>query len=108
MNENDEVEKTEVHFSEAWAVQQVAHYIQERTGLAFLPHIIEPLPARYRAAAIVALLQAATAGVIELRPDGGTSKFSKTELECSPEACDGSPLLWARIIGSDKRITGES
>jgi hypothetical protein len=60
------------------------------TGLAFVPEVI----------ALVgkdALLQAAKAELVELRPEGGLGRLSVAERDACPAMRDGTPLSWCRI-----------
>ena len=65
-------------------------------GLAFVPDIVckaaDPEQAKR------ALLRACQLGVIELRPDGGLSRFKQWELDAAPDGPQGSKLLWARVL----------
>lgn len=65
-------------------------------GLAFVPDIV--IKAANPEQAKRALLRACELGVIELRPDGGLSRFKQWELDAAPDGPQGSKLLWARVL----------
>jgi hypothetical protein len=66
-------------------------------GLAFVPKVVALLaPVLDRDAAKVALLEAASRGLIELRPEGGLGRLSEAERLACPEGPQGTRLSWAR------------
>lgn len=68
-----------------------------RTGLSFVPTIVEKLgPQLGPETASTALLAAARAGLLELRPEGGINRLSAEELALCPEGPQGTRLSWAR------------
>ena len=92
-------DETQTHFCDSWVVEQVkVHESHFELGLTFVPELVRELPAPHREAAKVALARACVAGLIELRPDGGLSRFTAEELDACPKAFDGSSLLWARVL----------
>jgi hypothetical protein len=91
-------EDTQTHFSDSWAVEQMAEHVDPAVGLAFVPTVVLELPPIHRMAALAAIKRSAVAGLIELRPDGGLGRFTQVELDAAPAAWDGSSLLWARVL----------
>jgi hypothetical protein len=70
------------------------------SGLSFVPNVVRRLaPELDMAAAKRALLDAATRGLVELRPEAGLGRLSEEELDASPAGPQGSRLTWARHIG---------
>ncbi len=66
-------------------------------GLSFVPKIVALLaPDLDRDAAKVALLDAASRGLVELRPEGGLGRLSEAERLSCPEGPQGTRLSWAR------------
>jgi hypothetical protein len=66
-------------------------------GLSFVPKIVALLaPDLDRDAAKVALLDAASRGLLELRPEGGLGRLSEAERLACPEGPQGTRLSWAR------------
>jgi hypothetical protein len=66
-------------------------------GLSFVPRIVALLaPDLDRDAAKLALLEAASRGLLELRPEGGLGRLSEAELFSCPEGPQGTRLSWAR------------
>jgi len=73
----------------------------ERTGLSFVPAVVERLaPSVDTSAAVKLLLSAAEQELLELRPEGGIGRLSETELSVCPVGPHGTRLSWAR------RLTG--
>jgi hypothetical protein len=71
----------------------------ERTGLSFVPRLMERLsPQLPVAIAHEALLDAARKEVIELRPEGGLGRLTDDELRLCPPGPGGTPLSWARRL----------
>jgi hypothetical protein len=69
----------------------------ERTGLSFVPAIVQRLsPVMTVSAAHDALLAAARRELIELRPEGGLARLSAEELALCPPGPVGTRLSWAR------------
>lgn len=69
----------------------------ERTGLSFVPAIVQRLAAAMAvSAAHDALLSAARRELIELRPEGGLARLSSEELALCPPGPAGTRLSWAR------------
>lgn len=91
-------DETQTHFCDSWVVEQVSSHIDPAVGLTFVPGVVLELSAPHREAAKVALARACMAGLIELRADGGLSRFMQDELDACPKAFDGSSLLWARVL----------
>lgn len=91
-------ETTQTHFSDSWVIEQMTAHIDPAVGLTFVPGVVLELPPAHRTAALAAIMRAAMAELIELRPDGGLSRFRQTELDAAPAACDGSSLFWARVL----------
>ena len=73
-------------------------HLDSAVGLSFVPSVVLELPPVHRASALIAIKRAAVAGLVELRPDGGLSRFRQAELDAAPSAWDGSSLLWARVL----------
>lgn len=70
-----------------------------RTGLSFVPAIVAKLSASLgRDATSRLLVEAATEGVIELRPEGGLGRLSEQELSVCPPGPQGTRLSWARRL----------
>jgi hypothetical protein len=70
-------------------------------GLAEVSAVVQTLMnmGRSREQAIAAVLAAAGEEVIELRPEGGFSRFSAAELERCPVMSDGrTRLTYARVL----------
>lgn len=94
----NEQEITQTHFSENWAIEQVANYT--RTGLdgwAAVPHILRGLPPKHRRSAFNALRIAHTLHLIEMEPLSFRDAFDALELEMCPKDASGKPLVWARV-----------
>jgi hypothetical protein len=69
----------------------------ERTGLSFVPAIVQHLsPPMTVSVAHDALLSAARCELIELRPEGGLARLSAEELALCPPGPLGTRLSWAR------------
>lgn len=60
------------------------------TGLAFVPDVVA-------AVGRDALLAAASAELVELRPEGGLARLTPAERAACPAMRDGTPLSWCRI-----------
>jgi hypothetical protein len=72
----------------------------ERTGLSFVPRVVERLmPSVSLAVAHQMLLQAARDERIELRPEGGLARLTSAELGLCPAGPGGMRLSWARRLG---------
>jgi hypothetical protein len=68
-------------------------------GLSFVPKVVDLLKVDFDlAAAQGALLEAASRGLVELRPEGGLARLSDAELLACPEGPQGTRLSWARRI----------
>jgi hypothetical protein len=68
-------------------------------GLSFVPKVIDLLKVHADlASAQRALLDAASRGLVELRPEGGLGRLSSAELLACPEGPQGTRLSWARRI----------
>jgi hypothetical protein len=68
-------------------------------GLSFVPKVMELLaPALAPEAAKKALLEAASRGLLELRPEGGLDRLSDDERAACPKGPQGTLLSWARRI----------
>lgn len=66
-------------------------------GLSFVPKVVALLaPDLDRDAAKAALLEAASRGLLELRPEGGLGRLSEAERLACPEGPQGTRLSWAR------------
>jgi hypothetical protein len=71
----------------------------ERTGLSFVPRVVERLlPSVSLAVAHEMLLQAARDERIELRPEGGLARLTGAELGLCPAGPGGMRLSWARRL----------
>jgi hypothetical protein len=69
----------------------------ERTGMSFVPAIVQRLSSDMAVAtAQEALLTAARQELIELRPEGGLGRLSGEELALCPPGPSGTRLSWAR------------
>jgi len=84
------------HSTIAATVRQMA----DASGLAFVPAVVAALGA----GAADALLAAARAGLVELRPESGLGRLTAAELAACPTMPDyftggRLPLSWARAIG---------
>jgi hypothetical protein len=90
---------TPEHNGQASLLEAIDATRDERTGLSFVPRLVErllselPLPAAHQA-----LLAAAREEVIELRPEGGLGRLTSEELELCPPGPDGTRLSWARRL----------
>jgi hypothetical protein len=68
-------------------------------GLSFVPKVVALLaPELAPEAAKKALLEAASQGLLELRPEGGLGRLSDAEREACPRGPQGTHLSWARRI----------
>lgn len=95
MCERDEI--TQVHFSENWAVEQVANWAPRGlAGWAPVPHLLAAVPMKHRRSAFNALRIAHTLLLIELAPKAYNDSFTPEELGMCPQGADG-PLVWARV-----------
>lgn len=71
----------------------------ERTGLSFVPRLMQRLLAAVPlSVAHEVLLAAARDEVIELRPEGGLGRLSAEELQLCPPGPGGTRLSWARRV----------
>jgi len=67
-------------------------------GLSFVPKVVALLADELdRDAAKAALLEAASRGLLELRPEGGLGRLSEAERLACPEGPQGTRLSWARL-----------
>jgi hypothetical protein len=74
---------------------------EERTGLSFVPRLVQRLiPHMPAAVAHQVLLTAARDELIELRPEGGLARLTEEELELCPPGPGGTRLSWARRLAS--------
>jgi hypothetical protein len=72
------------------------------TGLAFVPEVARALDGRLAGDALrAALVSAAGAGLVELRPESGIELLSPAEAAACPRGPDGSPLSWLRVVAED-------
>jgi hypothetical protein len=72
------------------------------TGLAFVPEVARALDGRLAGDALhAALVSAARAGLVELRPESGIELLSPAEAAACPRGPDGSPLSWLRVVAQD-------
>ncbi len=68
-------------------------------GLSFVPKVVALLaPDLDGDAAKAALLEAASRGLLELRPEGGLGRLSESERRACPEGPQGTRLSWARRL----------
>jgi hypothetical protein len=75
-----------------------------RVGLSFVPTVIDRVASDLdRAAAQRVLLEAASRGLVELRPEGGLNRLSDAELLACPEGPQGSRLSWVRRLPDEAR-----
>jgi hypothetical protein len=73
----------------------VAH--DDGLGLSFVPKVAGLLAADLDAATVKrALLEAASCGLVELRPEGGLGRLSDAELQACPDGPQGTRLSWVR------------
>jgi hypothetical protein len=74
---------------------------EERTGLSFVPRLVQRLiPHMPAAVAHQVLLTAARDELIELRPEGGLARLTKEELQLCPSGPGDTRLSWARRLTS--------
>jgi hypothetical protein len=72
------------------------------TGLAFVPEVARALDRRLAGDALrAALVSAARAGLVELRPESGIELLSPADAAACPRGPDGSPLSWLRVVAQD-------
>jgi len=72
---------------------------EERTGLSFVPRVVQQLiPHMHAAVAHQMLLTAARDELIELRPEGGLGRLTEEELALCPPGPGGTRLSWARRL----------
>jgi hypothetical protein len=70
-----------------------------KVGLSFVPKVVGLLSVNFgHATAQKALLEAASRGFVELRPEGGLGRLSEAERMACPEGPQGTRLSWARRI----------
>jgi hypothetical protein len=70
-----------------------------KVGLSFVPKVVGLLSVNFgHATAQKALLDAASRGFVELRPEGGLGRLSEAERMACPEGPQGTRLSWARRI----------
>lgn len=75
---------------------------EERTGLSFVPRLVQRVITDMPAAvAHQVLLAAARDELIELRPEGGLARLTEQELELCPPGPGGTRLSWARRLASN-------
>lgn len=66
-------------------------------GLSFVPRVVQLLGRELGVGtAKSALVEAASRGLLELRPEGGMARLSRAELELCPPGPQGTWLSWAR------------
>jgi hypothetical protein len=71
-----------------------------KTGLSFVPAVVETLAEQLDAALVgKLLLSAARKDLLELRPEGGIARLSEAELSVCPPGPQGTRLSWARRLG---------
>ncbi len=78
----------------ALVVDAVRQHASPTTGLAPVPAIARALGRDVRDA----LLAAAAAGLVELRPESGVGLLAAADAELCPRGPDGWPLSWAREL----------
>lgn len=95
----NEQEITQTHFSENWAIEQVANYAARSCrGYASVPDILHALPPKHRRSAFNALRIAHTLHLISLEPDTNLlAVLSSEEMDMCPKDASGQPLVWARV-----------
>jgi hypothetical protein len=72
----------------------------KRTGLSFVPSLVQRLSSEMPVAvAHEVLLAAARQELIELRPEGGLARLTNEELGLCPPGPGGTRLSWARRLG---------
>jgi hypothetical protein len=83
-------------------VEVVRETVDPRLGLAFVPAVVRKLrTGGYEpAAALRALLDAAGASLIELRPESGLSRLGPEDLALCPPGPEGTRLSWARPLAA--------
>ena len=70
-----------------------------KVGLSFVPSVVGLLSADFdRTTAQEALIEAASRGLVELRPEGGLGRLSDAERMACPEGPQGTRLSWVRRI----------
>jgi hypothetical protein len=94
-----EQEITKTHFSENWAVEQVATHMHRGIGgWACVPNILRDLASKHRRSAFDALRIAYTLRLIEMRVENSSDDpISADELAMCPQSSDGQALAWARV-----------
>lgn len=74
-----------------------------KSGLSFVPAVVEKLAPRFDALAVGRLLLgAAQNDLLELRPEGGIARLSEAELALCPRGPHGTRLSWARRIAGGR------
>lgn len=81
----------------ALVVQAVRRHASPTTGLAPVPAIARALGGALPDVR-EALLAAAAAGLVELRPESGVGLLAPADAELCPRGADGWPLSWAREL----------
>ena len=66
------------------------------SGLAFVPTVVQSLQMPVDQVQRL-LVEEASQGHLELRPDSGAARFTEAELAAAPCGPDGSRLLWIRL-----------
>jgi hypothetical protein len=80
---------------------------RSNNGLAFVPNAVDRFPEYEREVLFGHLLQLYSEGLIELRPDSGSIRFTTDELNASPPGPMGSRLLWARICEPEEQTVDQ-
>ena len=83
----------------AMVIEAVRRHASATTGLAPVPAVTRALADRLPDQAVrAALLAAAAAGRLELRPESGVGLLAPADAALCPRGADGWPLSWAREI----------
>gem|GEM_PF-2272633 len=77
-------------------LETVRQKVNPAVGMAFVPAVVQTLQLPVDQVQHL-LVQEASRGHLELRPDVGTAHFTEAELSAAPCAPDGSRLLWIRL-----------
>lgn len=81
---------------------ELARHVRPAVGLSFVPDAVKALASHGVEKVHAALLDAARAGEIELRPESGLNRISSDDLALAPPGPHGTRLTWARIVGGQR------
>ena len=79
-------------------VARLSKHVQPSVGLSYVPDTVRALSKHGISAVQAAILDAARAGRIELRPEGGLNRLSREDLALCPSGLQDTKLSWARIL----------